>query len=245
MRIELGPRDIARVALAPAADPLWELACSVRLLASGDGFAWWRPRLPAGTRVLEWLYADPVPEFLLPRGTDLGAGLAAVLGTEAHRLRAGLRDREVPAALPPWAAALAAGDLRGLPKLVRAMREYFEAAVEPHWDTVLAHVGADRQLRTHVLADEGVGALLSGLGPALRWSAPVLSAEPAGEPIVPAGAGILLTPTFFTLRPHAVRTAGPVRLGYPALHRPARRPAGHEDRQQHGGDQGHPERVGV
>ncbi|GHF53809.1 DNA-binding transcriptional ArsR family regulator [Amycolatopsis bartoniae] len=226
MRIELGPLDIARTALAPAAEPLWELACSVRLLTAGDGFAWWRrqvrPRLPESVRVLEWLYAEPAPGFLLPRATDLSAGLAAVLETQAHRLRTELRGRTAPATLPAWAAALAEGDVSSLPKLVQAMREYFEAAVEPHWDTVLAHVGADRQLRAHVLAGEGVGALLTGLAPALRWSAPVLSAGSEDELVVPGGAGIVLTPTYFALRPQVALSPGPVRLGYPALPRPAR-----------------------
>jgi DNA-binding transcriptional ArsR family regulator len=226
VRIELTPRDVARIGLVPSANPLWELACSVRLLAVADGFGWWRrwvrPRLPESVRVLEWLCADPVPGFLLPGTADLGSGLAAVLGTGADRLRADLRGRAPDPGLPAWAAALGKGTVAGLPRLVHAMREYFEAAVEPHWDTVRAQVEADRERRMRVLADEGVGALLAGLGPVLRWSAPVLSAGLAREPVAPGGAGMLLAPTYFAVRPQVVRSAGPVWLGYPAVHRPIR-----------------------
>ncbi|GAB2990044.1 helix-turn-helix domain-containing protein [Amycolatopsis acidiphila] len=228
MRIELSPRDVARIGLVPSADPLWELASSVRLLAVDDGFGWWRrwvrPRLPESVRVLEWLYAESVPGFLLPAAADLGAGLATVLGTGADRLRGELRGRTRDPGLPGWASGLVNGSVAGLPRLVQAMREYFEAAVEPHWDTVCAQVDADRELRTRVLSGEGVDALLASLGPALRWSAPTLSAGFGGEPLVPGGAGMLLVPTYFAVRPEVVlcRRPGPVRLGYPALHRPVR-----------------------
>lgn len=226
MRIELAPRDVARIGLVPSVNPLWELACAVRLLARDDGFGWWRrwvrPRLPESVRVLEWLYADPLPGFLLPVTADLGSGLAAVLGTGVDRLRADLRGRAPYPGLPAWAATLVKGGVAGLPRLVQAMREFFEAAVEPHWDTVRAQVGADREQRIRVLADEGVDALLGSLGPVLRWAPPMLSTGLDGEPSAPGDARTLLAPTFFAVRPEVARPVGLLWLGYPAAPRPVR-----------------------
>ncbi|WP_236794180.1 helix-turn-helix transcriptional regulator [Amycolatopsis sp. GM8] len=221
MRIELEPRDVARIGLVPSVNPLWELASSVRLLATDDGFGWWRrrvrPHLPDGMPVLEWLCGgESVPGFLVPDLADPGAGLAAVLATAPARLRADLRGYRPEPGLPGWASALVSGSVAGLPRLVQVMRTYFATAIEPYWDAVRAQVEADRELRTRVLADQGVDALLASLGPALRWSSPTLTAGAPETPVTLDGARLLLAPTYFAARPEVVLSAGHVRLAYPA-----------------------------
>lgn len=220
MRIELGVRDLTRVALAEAPDPLWELASSVRVLVAGEGFGWWRrrlgARLPPSMPVLEWLYTrgPDVPAFLVRRAADVGAGLAAVLGTRSDRLLADLRHLVPEPGLPRWAAELAKGDIGGLPRLVQAMREYFHVAVEPHWATVRTQVDADRALRVDVLASQGVEGLLDSLRPDIEWQQ--AEEETAGE-------GLVLAPTYFTLRPELLHAGGSTLLTYPAMHRPVHR----------------------
>ena len=223
VRLELKSRDLTRVGLSDAADPYWELASSVRLLCDdGVAFGWWRRRvrgrLPESFPVLRWLYCSPeVPEFLLPAGDDLATGLAAVLATPPDRVRTALAALPEQRDLPPWAAELRAGADSGLSRLVQALREYFMIALAPHWDTVRARVDADRQTRIRVLAGRGVDGLLATLRPMLRWEPPYLVtgvASPGPRPT----AGVLLVPTYFTVQPWIVPgSAGPVRLGYPAL----------------------------
>ncbi|MDQ0379712.1 ArsR/SmtB family transcription factor [Amycolatopsis thermophila] len=222
MRLELKPRDLTRVGLAGAADPCLELACSVRLLGGEDGaFGWWRRgvrgRLPESFPVLRWLYCSgEVAEFLLPAGGDLAAGLASILETPPDRVRSALAGSPRATGLPPWAAALRSGDGAALSRLVQALREYFAAAIAPHWDTVRARVEADRRARVRALAEGGVDGLLATLRPMLRWDPPYLVTGVAG-PETPRGtAGVLMVPVYFTAQPWIVPDTGPVRLAYPA-----------------------------
>jgi Helix-turn-helix domain len=251
LRVELAPNDLARLGLVATADPMWELASSLRLLGarSGVAFTWWRRwvryRLPEATRVLEWLYVrgGAVPGFLLPPAgrTALEAGLAEVRETGSERLRADLHRIAPVPGLPAWASALPSGDRGGLPRLVQAIRDYFEAAVAPHWETMRAQVEADREARAETLAKGGADALLASLAPVLRWEPPVLRAESsvlgAGRSARRAessalrgsvrelrleGAGFFLAPSYFSVRPEIVSaSAGAVRLAYPTLPQPA------------------------
>ncbi|HET6500333.1 MAG TPA: winged helix-turn-helix domain-containing protein [Amycolatopsis sp.] len=228
MRIELTLHDLAHLGLACAADPLWELASSLRLLG-GSGTSgifhkwrdWARARLPESTRVLEWLYlrGGAVPGFLLPtaRG-DLASGLAAVGGTGPERIRAELRWLPVDPGLPAWARALPNGDRSALLPLVRAIEDYFQAAVAPHWAAVRTRVDADRELRARALLDGGAVALLASLRPILQWRPRVTTTreDPRTE-----RAGLLLSPSYFALVPELVTGAdGPTRLVYPAVRLP-------------------------
>jgi DNA-binding transcriptional ArsR family regulator len=228
MRIELTLHDLAHIGLASAADPLWELASSLRLLGSpgtSGTFHKWRDwamtRLPESTRVLEWLYVQggAVPGFLLPAGRhDLAAGLAAVGGTSPERIRADLRWLPLDPGLPGWARALANGDRSALVPLVQAIADYFQAAVAPHWAAVRARVDADRELRTRALLDGGAVALLASLRPILQWRPRIATTR---EDPRTDRAGLLLSPSYFALLPELVTGAdGPTRLVYPAVRLP-------------------------
>lgn len=225
MRVELTARGIARLSVAARPDPLWELAFSVRVLTAREGFGWWRrrvgSRLPSSMLALHWLFTGgpEIPAFLVPRAGEVSTGLATVLGTSAGRLRGELRRHAPQPNLPRWADELRNGSVGGLPQLVQAMREYFRVAIEPHWETVLAQVDADRAFRAGLLVSQGVGTVLESLRPGVEWQHAATESEAAQDDLV-------LTPTYFALRPEIVAGDGPARLAYPALHRTMRQRRG-------------------
>ena len=232
MRVELSLQDLTRIGLAAAPDPLGELACSLQVLQRRDGaaaaFNRWRHRvwqgLPESAPVLLWLCRPdaPIPEFLVPAAGryELEHGLAAVAKTDPLRLKTGLRHLLVNHDLPAWASGLPDGDTAGLPRLVQAMRDYFEFALAPGWDTVRAQVEADLGMRAQLVVRGGADALLSSLRPMVRWLAPVLEADDlvVGE-WGSRGCGLVLLPTCFATGPSIVPAAngGPARLLYPAV----------------------------
>ncbi|MEU5265673.1 winged helix-turn-helix domain-containing protein [Amycolatopsis sp. NPDC021455] len=244
MRIELTLQDLVRARLAAAADPMGELAASLQVLQRRDGgrnaasaaFNRWRHRvwqgLPDSASVLMWLCRPdaPIPEFLLPAAGryDLESGLAAVLRAEPVSLKAALRTAPPERDLPAWAAALADGDPAGLPRLVQAMQEYHDLALAPGWDVVCAQVDADLGMRTQVLLHGGIDALLTGLRPKVRWTAPVLETDDGMSGTLSSeGTGVLLVPTYFSVCPALVPPSpgGTPRLHYPCV-RHAAHPAG-------------------
>ncbi|MDQ7807233.1 winged helix-turn-helix domain-containing protein [Amycolatopsis sp. A133] len=241
MRIGLTLQDLVRTRLAAAADPMGELTGSLQVLQRRDGgrhaasaaFTRWRHRvrqgLPDSASVLLWLCRPdaPVPEFLLPAAGryDLESGLAAVLKTDAVNLKTALRTAPAGRDLPAWAAALADGDTAGLPRLVQALQDYHEIALAPCWDVVCAQVDADLGMRTQVLLHGGIDALLTGLRPKVRWTAPVLETDDRIAGTLPSeGTGLLVVPTYFSVGPALVP---PAPGGIPRLHHPCVRHAVH------------------
>jgi DNA-binding transcriptional ArsR family regulator len=241
VRIELTLQDLIRVGLAAAADPMGELAASLQVLQRRDGgrnaassaFNRWRHRvwqgLPESAAVLMWLCRPdaPLPEFLLPAAGryDLESGLVAVLKTESTSLKTALRTAPADRELPGWAAAFADGDTAGLPRLVQAMQDYHDLALAPGWDFVCAQVDADLGMRTQVLLHGGVDALLTGLRPTVRWTAPTVETDDrTAVELVSEGTGLLLVPTYFSVCPTLIP---PAPGGIPRLHYPCVRQTAH------------------
>jgi DNA-binding transcriptional ArsR family regulator len=236
LRIQLTVQDLTRIGLG-CADPLFELTASLQLLQTRTGsaaFTWWkrwiRHRVPESARMLTWLCrpGHPVPGFLLPfaGSPDLEAALAVVRETRPERLGADVllaADGREP---PNWVSALVDGDSATLTRLVQALRDYFEAAVAPHWPVIRAQVDADRDQRTRILVGGGVSAMLNSLRPMLAWSIPAPTETGGAEPGLHFHeARIVLLPAFFVLTPVIVTTASqPVRLAYPSIPLPGRVP---------------------
>lgn len=222
MRVELTLQDLTRVRLAATADPMAELTASLQLLQRRDGgqqvgLARWRNRVWQGlgesAPVLLWLCRPdaPVPEFLLPTAGrfELEPGLAAVLKTDSANLKTDLRHVLLDNGLPAWAAGLPDGDTGVLPRLVQALRDYFELALAPVWETASAQVEADLAMRTQLVLRGGVDALLASLRPAIRWMSPVLEADEAiAGGWCSHGTGLLLVPTFFSICPALIPMSG-------------------------------------
>ncbi|MFJ9542801.1 DUF5937 family protein [Streptomyces sp. NPDC101225] len=197
-----------RVAAAP--DPLWETVLSLNLLGTRQGravFDTWRAqarsrlrRLPLRQLHLVRALAPPrgnFPDFLNPAEASRGLpeGIEAILSTSRRRLR---EEMTVLAAAPSWLRPLADGEPSALETLGQALHRYFDAALNPYWNAVRAQIEADRAVRARELLRGGVDALLSTLGPSLRWRPPVLeTAYPLDRDLRLHGRGILLVPSVF------------------------------------------------
>ncbi|WP_245757476.1 ArsR/SmtB family transcription factor [Amycolatopsis xylanica] len=208
LHIRLTWHDLTRIGLAPCADPFGEIVASLDLLRRRSGvgaFGWWRQRvrtrLPASMPLLLWL-SRTAPELLMPAAGrhDFEAGLTALkeLGTIEEALTGSQLEARDP---------------------IQALRDYYEIAVAPHWETIRSQVEADREMRAQILLENGVDALLTSL-PWLQWSYPV----PEGPEL---GRGLSLVPAYFAAAPTMIGAGpNPPRLLYPAarLGTPAAKP---------------------
>ncbi|TXL85405.1 winged helix-turn-helix domain-containing protein [Streptomyces sp. IB2014 016-6] len=210
LRIHFTPQDMTRVRVAPGPDFMWEITNSVQTLQRTDGERvfgawrrWVRPRLPEGRHLLSPLLPPYgySPDFLTPGSGDrttLRAAIDTLLGTPRPRLRAELAQLSGSTRLPDWTASLAEGDTDALTRLGDALHAYQAEALVPHWRHVRADLEADRALRMRHLMDGGTEALLSGLGPDVRWRPPVLEVTyPVDQHLRLDGRGLVLQPSFF------------------------------------------------
>ncbi|MFD8544856.1 winged helix-turn-helix domain-containing protein [Streptomyces sp. NPDC059649] len=239
LRIHFEDRDIARVRIAAEPDPLWETVLAVhQLLPAGPGvplYAAWRARarreldvrgLARAARLIGALApadARYFPDFLTPDAArdGLAAGLAELRDTPAERLAAEAARAALPARLPRWTGALAAGRRQPLDELATALKEVHRAVVAPDWTEVAATVGCDRAARTRALCRGGVDGMLNSLRPSAHWDPPVLSVDyPCERELRLRGRGLRLIPSHFCWRrPIALADPGlPPVLVHPVEH---------------------------
>ena len=216
LRIRFEPQDLGRVRLVPEPDPLWELVLSLAQLSrpwpAGAAHETWQAQARLATasglarRARDLLSAlvpakGDFPDFLTPvAGRDgLDAGLEAIRELPRDVLHNDLVAASGGAEhVPRWAHGLAEGDRDARTLLDVALREYFRAALEPHWHVIRQHVVADRSARTQQSTVLGVDALLSELSPGIRWHWPVLEADyPHDRVLELRGRGLVLIPSFF------------------------------------------------
>ncbi|MDP9794674.1 DNA-binding transcriptional ArsR family regulator [Catenuloplanes nepalensis] len=232
LRIHFTAEDLARVRLAPAADPLWEMLLSAHTLgtgpaggALGDWARWARPRLRADARLLFQL-APPrgySADFLTPAGgsTRLEDGIETVLGTPRRRLRTDLAQLAGRPGSAEAVRLLAGGEASSLARLGSSLHGYFEATLAPIWRSVEDDVAADRAIRGRALLDGGVERLLRTIYPGARWESPVLLMPyPADRDLLLDGRGLLLVPSYFCqgLPISLLDPALPPVLVYPITH---------------------------
>lgn len=90
-------------------------------------------------------------------------------------------------------------------QLPAAVREFSDLAVAPHWERVRAHLDSARDTLRETMCAGGVGALLNGLGPGIRWQPPVLEIDDADDgELTLDGRGLVLLPSLFLRRPGRV-----------------------------------------
>ncbi|WP_165956499.1 ArsR/SmtB family transcription factor [Kribbella antibiotica] len=104
-------------------------------------------------------------------------------------------------------------------RVVEALGDYWQTVMAPYWNRMRTILTADITYRGHILTQQGTGAMLNELGPAISYSQGVLKVEKVSEISRSErinGRGLVLQPTLFG--PHAVIPYDPGAdpfLGYP------------------------------
>jgi DNA-binding transcriptional ArsR family regulator len=221
---ELTSRDLEdlRFAISPAA----ETVLSLRALQDPGRFPlqlpWVRavqPLLDAlDWSVLRWLVNDRMgsPDFLTPRPTSPLTQFQDELDLIAAVDRSTF-ERQLTAVNGQLPSELAGPD--GVTKVVDALNNYWRTAIAPYWPRMRTVLSADISFRGHVLTEQGTGAMLNELGPAISYADGLLRIDRVSDPSRTErvdGRGLVLQPTLFG--PHAVIPfdigAEPL-LGYP------------------------------
>ncbi|CAM3801739.1 helix-turn-helix transcriptional regulator [Kibdelosporangium persicum] len=209
LRIHFTADDLARIRVRAEPHPLWEVLLSMHVLQAGHGalvFEPWRRQARSSMRpsaaVLATL-ARPKgysPDFLTPTvdSPDLEAALDILLGTGKAALRMDIQRLASETTLPTWAAGIADGDVSAMRQLANSIRRYHQDVLRPHWQTIRAHIRADRDKRAELTTDCGIESMLTMLHPSMKWRAPVLEVEyPVDQEIHLDGRGLTLLPSFF------------------------------------------------
>lgn len=238
LRVHFTTDDIARVRVAAAPDPLWEIANSVQALVGEDGplmFGDWRrlvrPRLRPEHGLLTTLLPPRgySPDFLTPDLGGSGGGLEGAVDTVLRTPRAVLRRDLTRFAASPRRSrtlssgirAVAEGEREALARLGGTLHDYHRHALAPFWPHIRAQVDADRAVRVRAVLKGGTDGLLASFRPVLRWRPPVLEADyPVDRELHLSGRGLLLQPSFFCFRRPVTLAAPdlPPVLVYPIQH---------------------------
>lgn len=243
LRVHFTPEDLARVRVASAPDPLWEITCSLHRLQTTRGrwaFAEWHRETraglagtPLGDAVRRLLVpvlprAPYLPDFLTPSEASDGLerGFAAIIDTPPARVAHEMRLLDELSGAPAWAPRLVERATRE--ELVKLLRAYHETVIAPHQDRIWAAIAGERALRARENLDTGVDGLLAGLSPAMRWRPPVLHVDyVVDRDLHLNGRGLRLVPSYFcwhqpisladeTLRPVLIYPVHGTRLPSPA-----------------------------
>jgi DNA-binding transcriptional ArsR family regulator len=216
----LNSQDLADIRFAVS--PVAEMVLSLRALRDPGRFplqlGWVRAVQPQVTAldwsVLRWLVNDTMgsPDFLTPRPTSpltqLSDELDLITNVDQDTFERQLVavNGELPEDLT-------------VDKVVDALSQYWDAVMAPYWSRMRTLLSADISYRGHVVTQHGTGAMLNGLGPAIRYVDGLLKVDRVAEKSRTEhvdGRGLVLQPTLFG--PHAVIPFDPGAeplLGYP------------------------------
>jgi DNA-binding transcriptional ArsR family regulator len=221
LELELTPQDLAHTRFAMS--PLWEVVASVRVVkrpgnhaVHGPWQALARQRL-AGVdwRLLSALVPVPgavVPGFLAPPQpamiADLDLELAALRAVGGDEVRGTLDRLDGP--LSGRLVDLYDDPPAGLARLASEVRDYWDAALAPHWPRILSLLEGDIRHRARVLAEGGAHRLFQDLDPAVTWEGDQLHLDhrSASGRVRLAGRGLLLAPSVF-IWPHIASVVVP------------------------------------
>lgn len=218
MRIHFTLADAMKVRVVVLGE-LAEVLHSFAMLQQPHGtvmFGQWRTRTVRRARVLSPDVRE-VARFVAPPGRGVADLFTLVgqaseyvegidrLGTApAQQLREELSYAPRVAGIrSSWIGDFADGNPAARQRLVRALSDYHQVAVAPYWSQIRTVLDNERAVRLDVMARQGLGAMLAGLAPTLRWKSSVLEIPDYG--LTPqanldvrlGGRGLILAPSLF------------------------------------------------
>lgn len=180
IKIVLGTEALNRVRLVPS--PMWELACSLRLLlhrpehrVHAAWLAWARPRVePETLELLQGLMPSPhrFPDILTPplgaRPRSFRSELAAFAAADPAIAR-----REIDSCWngspPQTITALFNEPTTMMPRLAAALEQYWMQALAPAWGSVRRMLTGDLAYRADDLASNGLRSMLNRVHPTIHF----------------------------------------------------------------------------
>ncbi|MEV4049839.1 DUF5937 family protein [Amycolatopsis sp. NPDC049688] len=210
LRYELEPSDVSTMRFGIS--PLSELALGLRALRKPGAFPLQRPwtdligpaRPFLDTEVLHGLVNERlwVADFVTPRPdsplTDFDAELVELAELSPERLRGDLL--RVHGTVPP---VFAGPHDQVADRLRSALATAWKLCFAPYWQRMRAVLQADITHRGRLVAEAGIGRMLSGLSPAITYVGRHLDVrltrpEPRLRPV--RGEGVTLVPSMFVRR---------------------------------------------
>jgi DNA-binding transcriptional ArsR family regulator len=210
IRYLFGPEDLGRVRFAIS--PMFELAASVEVLRDPDTHGIHAPWARAARKRLGALDIDLLDALVSSRGyradfitpppdtprTALEDGLARVRATPHDQVRKELGWAFPGGRMPAAAQELIADPAAGLERLTAQMAAYWERAIAPWWERIVAALEADVAHHARGLPAGGPLAAFADLHRRVRWRAGAVEVEHAYDAEVElAGRGLLLVPAAF------------------------------------------------
>ncbi|GAA1996399.1 ArsR/SmtB family transcription factor [Microbacterium ulmi] len=226
LRYVLNEADVAAVRFGIS--PLCELGLSLRAIRDPSRYPLQLPWLARTERARSGLDLAALtalvderlwtPDFLNPRPesplTRIEDELDALSGLSAAEFR-----RDLVAVHGHVPAAFAGPARAAVRRLVRALRELWDATFEPHWPRMRAVLEADVVHRGRQIAQSGLSAMLNGISSTVDYADGVVSVrlrDPTDRTQRIGGSGLTLVPTMFTRRGSAPVGDGPPMIMYPA-----------------------------
>jgi DNA-binding transcriptional ArsR family regulator len=229
IRYELAGADLSEVRFAIS--PLNELTLSLRALRDPGRFPLhlpWLRAVDAADLDRETLLALTnerlwTPDFLNPRPRNplarLEEELEVVAATPAHRVSADLDAVHFETAIRP--AVLNGRPQAVLRRVLAALRGYWEACFEPHWQRMRAVLEADIVHRGRTIVHSGMATMFADISPRVALADDLLTIRLTTSKVdyrrTTAGIGLTLVPTLFSLNPSTPISADePPVMFYPA-----------------------------
>ena len=210
IRYVFGLEDLGRVRFAIS--PMFELAASVAVLRDPDAHGIHAPWARAARArlgdldigLLAALVSGPAyrPDFLTPPPdtprAGLEDGLARVSATAPDEVRKELGWTFPSGRMPAAARELVDDPVAGLERLTGQMAAYWERAIAPWWERIVAALEQDVAQHARGLAAGGPIAAVADIHARVRWRAGAVEVEHAYDAEVELdGRGLLLVPAAF------------------------------------------------
>ncbi|WP_022889219.1 ArsR/SmtB family transcription factor [Agromyces italicus] len=226
LRYVLNEDDVGAVRFGIS--PLCELSLSLRAVREPSRFPLQLPWLKRTAEARAALDLDALtaliddrlwtPDFLNPRPesplTRLEDEFAALLDTPGDVI-----ERDLVAVHGDVPEVFAGSRRAAMRRIVRALRELWDASFAEYWPRMRAVLEADVVYRGRQIAQGGVASMLNGLSATVDYEGGVVSVrlKDPNDRVQPIdGLGLTLVPTMFTRRGSAPVGDGPPMIMYPA-----------------------------